>query len=109
MPNVAAFAGDADNLRRYGEDKRLTLLVSMIHVLRTAARDEVCDVFCKRIATIHATGGRKVFDDAPIGFVSTKWRGYLDRRESPAAPPLTGTIGSCAYCWACVTGCAAAM
>ncbi|MGW3542650.1 Tn3 family transposase [Nocardia niigatensis] len=27
---------------------------------------------------LNATGGRKVFDGAPIGFVPTKWRGYLD-------------------------------
>nr|WP_245718400.1 transposase [Nocardia miyunensis] len=27
---------------------------------------------------LNATGGRKVFDDAPTGFVPTKWRGYLD-------------------------------
>ncbi|MFE3262267.1 Tn3 family transposase [Nocardia sp. NPDC059229] len=27
---------------------------------------------------LNATGRRKVFDDAPTGFVPTKWRGYLD-------------------------------
>jgi hypothetical protein len=27
---------------------------------------------------LNATGARKVFDDAPTGFVPTKWRGYLD-------------------------------
>ncbi len=27
---------------------------------------------------LNATGGRKVFEDAPTGFVPTKWRGYLD-------------------------------
>nr|WP_235264081.1 Tn3 family transposase [Nocardia seriolae] len=48
---VGHFAGEARvtdvaDLRTYGEDKRLTLLVSLIHVLRTEARDEVCDMFC---------------------------------------------------------------
>ncbi|MGF6884275.1 TnpA family transposase [Nocardia sp. GAS34] len=28
---------------------------------------------------LNATGRRKVFDDAPAGFVPTKWRGYLDQ------------------------------
>src|SRR5690606_28833793 len=27
---------------------------------------------------LNATGRRKVFDDAPTGFVPMKWRGYLD-------------------------------
>ncbi len=36
-----------------GEAKRLTLLASLIHVLRAAARDEVTDMFCKRMAVIH--------------------------------------------------------
>lgn len=35
---------------------------------------------------LNATGGRKVFDDAPTGFVPTKWRGYLDEaRKSGSA------------------------
>nr|WP_235204493.1 Tn3 family transposase [Nocardia otitidiscaviarum] len=28
---------------------------------------------------LNATGRRKVFDEAPTGFVPTKWRGYLDQ------------------------------
>ncbi|MDE1675507.1 hypothetical protein PWJ90_38695 [Nocardia gipuzkoensis] len=28
---------------------------------------------------LNATGRRKVFDDAPTGFVPTKWRGYLEQ------------------------------
>lgn len=47
---------DVADFRKYGEDKRLTMLVSLIHTLRTAARDEVCDMFCKRIAAIHKRG-----------------------------------------------------
>jgi hypothetical protein len=35
---------------------------------------------------LHATGRRKVFDEAPTGFVPTKWRGYLDQaRKSGSA------------------------
>ncbi|WP_327345199.1 hypothetical protein [Streptomyces europaeiscabiei] len=41
---------------RIGEAKRLTLLASLIHVLRAAARDEVTDMFCKRMAIIHRKG-----------------------------------------------------
>ncbi|MGO4617543.1 hypothetical protein AB4305_25280 [Nocardia sp. 2YAB30] len=59
------FAGEARvtdvaDLRKYGEDKRSTLLVSMIHVLRTEARDEVCDMFCKRISAIHKRGRERL-------------------------------------------------
>jgi TnpA family transposase len=53
---------DVADFRKYSEDKRLTLLVSLIHTLRTAARDEVCDMFCKRIAAIHKNG-RTLLDD----------------------------------------------
>lgn len=64
---IGHFAGEAqvtdvDNFRRNGEEKRLTLLVSLIHTLRTAARDEVCDMFCKRIAAIHKPG-RELLDE----------------------------------------------
>ncbi|KAF0846838.1 Tn3 family transposase [Nocardia caishijiensis] len=35
---------------------------------------------------LNATGRRKVFDEAPTGFVPTKWRGYLDQaRKSGSA------------------------
>lgn len=59
------FAGEARvtdvaDFRKYGEDKRLTLLVSLVHVLRTAARDEVCDMFCKRISAIHKRGRERL-------------------------------------------------
>jgi len=63
---IGHFAGEAKvtdvaDFRKYGEDKRLTLLVSLIHTLRTAARDEVCDMFCKRISAIHKNG-RELLD-----------------------------------------------
>ncbi|MEV4128641.1 DUF4158 domain-containing protein [Nocardia sp. NPDC049707] len=65
LGKVGHFAGEARvtdvaDLRKYSEDKRLTLLVSMIHVLRTEARDEVCDMFCKRISAIHKRGRERL-------------------------------------------------
>lgn len=58
---ISHFAGearvtDAADFNRIGEDKRLTLLASLIHVLRTSARDEVTEMFCKRMAVIHKKG-----------------------------------------------------
>ena len=57
---ISHFAGeakvtDATDLGKVGEDKRLTLL-GFIHVLRTSARDEVTEMFCKRMAVIHKKG-----------------------------------------------------
>ncbi|MGH7735236.1 MAG: hypothetical protein ACREOE_16490, partial [Gemmatimonadales bacterium] len=45
-----------EDLVRITEAKRLTLLASLIHMLRAAARDEVTDMFCKRMAIIHRKG-----------------------------------------------------
>ncbi|MFE2872399.1 DUF4158 domain-containing protein [Embleya sp. NPDC059259] len=58
---VAHFAGEArvadvGDLRKVGEAKRLTMLASLIHVCRAAARDEVATMFCKRMAAIHRKG-----------------------------------------------------
>jgi hypothetical protein len=53
---IAHFAGearvtDAADMRKVlNDDKRLTLLISLVHECRTAARDEVVTMFCKRIA-----------------------------------------------------------
>lgn len=38
------------------EDKRLTLIVSLLHTVRTGVRDDAVTMFCKRIATIHKKG-----------------------------------------------------
>ena len=59
---IGHFAGqarvtDVADLSKMKDDaKRLTLLASLVHVLRTAARDEVTDMFCKRMAIIHRKG-----------------------------------------------------
>ncbi len=46
----------------------------------------------------NATGRRKVFDEAPTGFVPTKWRGYLDQARKSG-----DTTGNCACCSGCAT------
>ena len=58
---ISHFAGearvtDAADFNKIGEDKRFTLLASLVHVLRTSARDEVTEMFCKRMAVIHKKG-----------------------------------------------------
>ncbi|MEQ4724463.1 Tn3 family transposase [Nonomuraea sp. B19D2] len=48
---------DVADLRKVlDEDKRLTLIVSLLHMVRTGVRDDVVTMFCKRIATIHKKG-----------------------------------------------------
>ncbi|MEU4704535.1 Tn3 family transposase [Nonomuraea dietziae] len=58
---IAHFAGearvtDAADMRKVGEDKRLTLLVSFVHTVATGVRDDVVTMFCKRMAAIHKRG-----------------------------------------------------
>lgn len=59
---VAHFAGEArvtdvaDLQKVLDEDKRLTLIVSLLHTVRTGVRDDVVTMFCKRLATIHKKG-----------------------------------------------------
>ena len=65
---IGHFAGEAlvtdvaDLSKMKDDAKRLTLLASLIHVLRTAARDEVTDMFCKRMAIIHRKGRDRLED-----------------------------------------------
>lgn len=59
---IAHFAGEArvtdvaDLRKVLDEDKRLTLIVSLLHTVRTGVRDDVVTMFCKRMATIHKKG-----------------------------------------------------
>lgn len=59
---IGHFAGEArvtdvaDLAKMRDDAKRLMLLASLVHVLRIAARDEVTDMFCKRMAVIHRKG-----------------------------------------------------
>jgi hypothetical protein len=41
---------------RLDEDKRLTLIVSLLPMVRTGVRDDVVTMFCKRMAAIHKKG-----------------------------------------------------
>jgi hypothetical protein len=52
---------DAADMRKVlNDDKRLTLLISLIHECRTAARDEVVAMFCKRMAALHKKGRERL-------------------------------------------------
>jgi len=64
---VAHFAGEArgagvDDMRKTGEAKRVTLLVSLVHHQRIEARDEVVTMFCKRMAALHKKGKERLAD-----------------------------------------------
>ena len=49
---------DAADMRKVlNEDKRLTLLISLVHECRTTARDEVVTMFCKRMAACTRRAG----------------------------------------------------
>jgi hypothetical protein len=52
---------DAADMRKVlNDDKRLTLLISLVHECRTSARDEVVTMFCKRMATLHKKGRERL-------------------------------------------------
>ncbi|MDR7304480.1 Tn3 family transposase [Haloactinomyces albus] len=63
---IAHFAGEArvtdaaDMCKVLNDDKRLTLLISLVHECRTAARDEVVTMFCKRMAALHKKGRERL-------------------------------------------------
>ena len=47
-----AMAADAGVMRDVAPSKRLALLACMVHVARTRARDDLAEMFCKRMASI---------------------------------------------------------
>lgn len=59
---IAHFAGEArvtdvaDLRKIQNPDKRLTLIASLVHVVRAGVRDDVVTMFCKRMASIHKKG-----------------------------------------------------
>ncbi|MEV8639222.1 hypothetical protein AB0395_46960 [Streptosporangium sp. NPDC051023] len=58
---VTHFAGearvtDAADMRKVTEDKRLTLMVSLVHTAATGVLDDVVTMFCKRMGAIHKKG-----------------------------------------------------
>ena len=65
MAKIGHFAGearltDAADMKKAREAKRLTLLAAMVQTLRISARDEVTDMFCKRMAIIHRKGRERL-------------------------------------------------
>lgn len=63
---IAHFAGEArvtdaaDMKKIVNEDKRLTLIASLVHTVRTGVRDDVVTMFCKRMAAIHKKGRERL-------------------------------------------------
>ncbi|HWJ51573.1 MAG TPA: DUF4158 domain-containing protein, partial [Solirubrobacteraceae bacterium] len=54
---IADFAGeaaaaDADGMRKIAPLKRIALLACMVHVARARARDDLAEMFCKRMASV---------------------------------------------------------
>jgi Tn3 transposase DDE domain/Domain of unknown function (DUF4158) len=47
-----AMAADADMMRKVASLKRIALLACMVHVARTRARDDLAEMFCKRMASV---------------------------------------------------------
>jgi TnpA family transposase len=47
-----AMAADADMMRNVAPLKRIALLACMVHVARTRARDDLAEMFCKRMASV---------------------------------------------------------
>jgi len=47
---------DASDMRKISETKRLALLVCLVHQARIRGRDELAEMVCRRMATIHKRG-----------------------------------------------------
>jgi Tn3 transposase DDE domain len=57
-----AEAGDAAVMGDYGDDKQVALLAALVHTARTKARDDVAEMFCRRVATL-TKRARKELED----------------------------------------------
>ncbi|WP_045440431.1 DUF4158 domain-containing protein, partial [Nocardia seriolae] len=78
--HLAALAASYSYLRQFTP----AVLSSVRFAGGTAATELL--IALNMLRELNATGGRKVFDDAPTGFVPTKWCGYLDEaRKSGSA------------------------
>jgi hypothetical protein len=51
---------NVDDMRKTGDAKRVTLLISLLHRQRVEARDEVVTMFCKRMAALHKKGRERL-------------------------------------------------
>ncbi|MEV4224916.1 hypothetical protein [Nonomuraea sp. NPDC049725] len=90
---VAHFAGEArvtdvaDLRKVLDEDKRLTLIVSLLHTVRTGVRDDVVTMFCKRMAAISWRRCARCIVLSPNGFwacSATSWTASA-RRSTPTS------------------------
>jgi hypothetical protein len=109
---VAHLVGEArvanvDDMRKTGEAKRVTLLVSLLRQQRVEARDEVVTMFCKRMAALHKKGRERLEElreahraesERLIGVFGEALAGAREATAPPepgqgAAPPRAGTAG----------------
>ena len=101
---IAHFAGearvtDAADMRKVlNDDKRLTLLISLVHECRTSARDEVVTMFCKRMAALHKKGRERLEEIQTANRAETeRLIGVLGevlaaaREATTPTDPVTGT------------------
>nr|WP_238815708.1 hypothetical protein [Nocardia brasiliensis] len=70
--HLAALDGSYSYLRKF-----TPAVLSAVRFSGGTAATELL-IAMNMLRELNATGRRKVFDDAPTGFVPTKWRGYLD-------------------------------
>ncbi len=70
--HLAALDGSYSYLRQF-----TPAVLSVVRFAGGTAATELL-IAVDMLRELNATGRRKVFDDAPAGFVPTKWRGYLD-------------------------------
>ncbi len=92
---IAHFAGEArvtdvaDLRKMQNGDKRLTLIASLVHVVRAGVRDDVVTMFCKRMASIHKKG-RDHLEELREAHRAESERllGVLGDVRSSARPPL---------------------
>lgn len=100
---VVHFAGEAwmagvDDMRKTGDAKRVTLLISLVHQQRIAARDEVVTMFCKRMAALHKKAKERLDELREASRAETErligvLGDVLAGAREATAPPETSTGG----------------
>lgn len=84
------FAGEAriadvDDMRKTGDAKRVTLLISLVHQQRIEERDEVVTMFCKSMAA-GAQAGQGTSGGAAGGAPARKPNGWSECLLTPLQP-----------------------
>jgi hypothetical protein len=90
---IAHFAGEArmagvDDMRKTGDAKRVTLLISLLHQQRIEARDEVVTMFCKRMAALHKKAKERLAE------LQEAHRAETERLVGVLGEVLAGTRGA---------------